>query len=375
MLSRTLRICMLVDKPLPSERATGIGVAAFNMSLALSRRGLTVHFICRGESNKTVWVNDHMAVHKVRNYSRDNLRVALDVMRRERPEVVHVHSTAALPSLLLGRALGRAVVVHSHGDEPLHPLRLGLMRKIEMDLSDQVVAVSEATRNDLINRKGLSPKKVVVAYNGVNIGDFKPSDRFSQVLAKYGLENFDRIILSIGAIQKRKGQWRIIRCLPTILKEWPNLAYVNVGRPYDEVYQARLREDAERLGISGNVKFLSAVPHDDLVSLINSAWLCVHPSSNEGFGLAVVEEMACGRPVVAFNVAALPEIIENGVDGVLVAPEDSLGLTNSILNLLGDASLAKRMGEAARQKVATKFTWDLAAAQLEGIYQGLLANR
>jgi glycosyltransferase involved in cell wall biosynthesis len=101
----------------------------------------------------------------------------------------------------------------------------------------------------------------------------------------------------------------------------------------------------------------------------------VHPSSYEPFGLAVVEEMACGRPVVAFNVAALPEIIENGVDGILVAPEDSPGLTSSILNLLGDASLAKRIGEAARQKVATKFTWDLAAAQLEGIYEEIVSNR
>jgi glycosyltransferase involved in cell wall biosynthesis len=371
-----LKVAVFVDKPVPRERPTGIGVAAFNMSLALSRRGLTVHYVCRGDTDKTVWVNDHLAVHTARNYSRDNIRVALDVMRRERPEVVHVHSTAALPSLLLGRALGRAVVVHSHGDEPLHPLRLGLMRKIEMDFSDRVVAVSEDTRTELITHQHLSPNKVVVAYNGVNIDDFKPSsDRFSEVLAKYGLENFDRIVLSIGAVQARKGQWRIIRCLPTILKEWPNLAYVNVGRPYDEAYQVRLREDAERLGISDNVRFLSGVPHEDLVALINSAWLCVHPSTQEAFGLAVVEEMACGKPVIAFKVAALPEIIEDGVDGILLAPGDSLGLMTWILNLLDDASLAKRMGEAARQKVATKFTWDLAAAQLERIYEGLVSNR
>jgi len=370
-----LRVAVFVDKPVPSERPTGIGIAAYNMSLALSRRGLTVHFVCRGEANKTVWVNDHLVVHTVRNYSRDNLRVALDVIKKERPEVVHVHSTAALPSLLLGRALGRAVVVHSHGDEPLRPLRPALMRKVGINFSHRVVAVSEATRKDIINHQRVSPKKVVVAYNGVNIGDFKPSGQSPEVLAKYGLESFERIILSIGAIQARKGQWRIIQCLPAILKEWPNLVYVNVGRPYDEVYQARLRGDAERLGISENVRFLSGVPDEDLVSLINSAWLCVHPSSYEPFGLAVVEEMACGRPVVAFNVAALPEIIENGVDGILVAPEDSPGLTSSILNLLGDASLAKRIGEAARQKVATKFTWDLAAAQLEGIYEEIVSNR
>ncbi len=370
-----MNVAVFVDKPVPSERPTGIGVAAFNMSLALSRRGLTIHYVCRGEANGTVWVNDNLEVRKVQNYSRDNVRVALDIMERERPEVVHVHSTAALPSLLLGRALGRAVVTHSHGDEPLHPLRLAMMRKIGMDLSHRVVAVSEITRMELINRQHLSPKKVVVAYNGVNIEDFRPSDTPSEVLAKYGLGNFDRIILSIGTVQQRKGQWRIIQSLPVLLKKWPNLAYLNVGRPYDPLYLSQLREYAERLGVSRNVRFLDAVPQVDLVSLINSASLCAHPSTKEAFGLAVVEEMACGRPVVALDTGPLPEIVENGVDGILVAPEDSGGLTSSILNLLDDASLAKRIGEAARRKVATKFTWDLTAIRLEGIYQNLLSNR
>ena len=370
-----MKVAVFVDKPLPYDRPTGIGVAAFNMSLALSKRELAIVYVCRGRTNNTVLVNDNLTVHTIRNFSRDNLRVSHDMMEKERPDVVHVHSTAALPSLILGRALARAVVVHSHGDEPLHPLRLTLMRKIGMNFSNRVVAVSDFNRRDLIKHHRLSPKKVVAVYNGVNIGDFKPSSRSSQVMAKYHLQDFEKIILSIGAVQQRKGQWRIIQSLPTLLKYWSNLVYVNVGRPYDDAYQTRLREDAVRLGVSENVRFLSGVSDEDLVSLINSPSVCVHPSSNEGFGLAVVEEMACGRPVVACDVAALPEIIDNGVDGILVPPLDSTALVSSILSLLGDPLLAKRIGEAARQKVATKFTWDLAAAQLEGIYQGLLTSR
>jgi glycosyltransferase involved in cell wall biosynthesis len=368
-----VKLVMFVDKPLPNERPTGIGVAAFNMALALSRRGDEVRFVCRGETERETSLNDRLTVQTIRNYSRDNLRAALDIMRRERPEIVHVHSTAALPSLLLGRALGRGVVVHSHGDEPLHPLRLALMRKIGMNFSHRVVAVSKTTREGLIRSQRLSPAKVVVAYNGVDTEEFRPSTGLHQVLMKYHLEDFDKIILSIGALQQRKGQEKIIQCLPEILEKWPHLVYVNVGRPYDKSYQARLMEGAERLGVSKNVKLLVTVPHEDLVPLINSAYLCVHASTREPFGLATVEEMACGKAVVAFDSGAMPEIIDDRVDGLLVPPDDQGALTRSILELLGDSQLAKTLGGAARTKVVTKFTWDQTASRLKTIYAGILS--
>jgi len=363
---------MFVDKPLPSERPTGIGVAAFNVALALSKRRIAVYFVCRGAVDENIVLNDDLTVRTIRNYSRDNVRVALDSLRTEDSDVVHVHSTAALPSLLLGRALGRAVVTHSHGDEPLHPIRLTLMRKVEMNLSHRVVAVSKINRDELIRNQRLSPKKVEIAYNGVNIDDFRPSNDLSRILPKYGLEDADKIVLSIGAVQERKGQWTIVQCLPKILKRWPNLTYVNVGRAYDSSYLDKLLKEAERLGVSKRVRLLTAVPHDDLVALINSAQVCVHPSTREAFGLAVVEEMACGRPVVAFEIGAMSEIIDSGVDGLLVQPNNQDELTASILDLLGDPQLSKKLGDAARAKVVAKFTWAQTASRLESVYSEIL---
>lgn len=366
-----MKVMVFVDKPLPRERPTGIGVAAFNMSLALSRRGLTVCYVCRGRTDITTKVNERMLVRTLRNYSRGNLFAAISLVREEMPDIFHVHSAAAFPSLLLGRALGRGVVMHAHGNEPMRPLGRALTRKAGMDLSQRVIAISEVTRRDLIGYQGLSPDKIEVAYNGVDVDAFTPLERQPEILRKYGLEKFDRIMLSMGAIQRRKGQHTIIQSLPSIVREWPNLAYVNVGRPYDERYEARLEGEARSLGVLGNVKFLRDVPQGDLVALINSASFCLHPSSSEAFGLAVVEEMACARAVIAYDSGAMPEIIENGSEGLLVDPKDNVDLRQSMQKLLSDDELTLRLGRAAREKVVRKFTWDLSAERLVAIYRGL----
>jgi glycosyltransferase involved in cell wall biosynthesis len=371
--SSAMRVITLVDKPVPSERPTGIGVAAFNMALALSRRRVDVHYVCRGAVEETISMNDHLRVQTIRNYSRDNVRVSLEALRKEAPDVFHVHSTAALPSLFLGRVFGTTVAMHSHGDEPLHPIRLALMRKAGMILSQRVIAVSEATRDDIIRTQHLSPKKIAVVYNGVSVEDFRPLPQTTHILQKYGLEGAGKILLSVGAVQQRKGQWTIIHCLPKILEIWPGLIYVNVGRAYDSLYQNQLLKEAERLGVSKNFRLLTGVPHDDLVALINSADVCVHPSTREAFGLAVAEEMACARPVVALDVDAMHEIIDDGVNGLLVQLNDHDNLTASILRLLADTELARRIGEAARAKVVAKFTWDQAAADLETLFREMLS--
>ncbi|MGD0637082.1 MAG: glycosyltransferase family 4 protein [Nitrososphaerales archaeon] len=367
-----MKVSMFVDKPLPSERPTGIGVAAFNMALALSRREITVRYVCRGGKDGAFSWNDHLTIQTIANYSRGNLGAARNLLRNEEFDVVHVHSSAALPSLILARALGKAVVMHSHGDEPLHPIRLALMRKVGMSLSQRVIAASNSNRDELIRNQRLSPGKISVVYNGVSTEAFKPSGGSAYVRPRYGLEVGGKIIFSIGTVQGRKGQSKIIQCLPEILQRWPNLTYVNVGRAYDPSYQDRLIKEAERLGVARRIRLLEEVPQDDLVALINSADVCVHAALREGFGLAVVEEMACGRPVVTFDIPTMAEIIESDVDGIRVQPNNREDLTKSILKLLEDPHLSRKLGDAARAKVIAKFTWDRAASRLEALYGELL---
>jgi glycosyltransferase involved in cell wall biosynthesis len=363
---------MLVDKPLPSERPTGIGVAAFNMALALSKRGITVHLVCRGKTEETSNLNNHLTIHTLRHYSRDNLAAFLAILKGEGCEIIHVHSSSAITSLIAAKTLRRPAVWHAHGDEPLRPIRLTLIRSIGMNLSQRVIATSRSTREAIVRNNHISPRKIVVAYNGVDIEEFRPSSGLSNVMSKYGLEGYDKMILSLGTVQESKGQSKMVECLPKILQRWSRLVYVNVGTPYDAAFQTRLLERTEVLGVSKAVKLFSDLPQSDLVALINAADLCVHPSVKEGFGLAVVEEMACGKAVVAFNVDSLPEIIDNGVDGLLVGPNNKEELTRALSDVIEDWEFAKSLGDAARKKVLGRFTWDRTASRLEQIYGELL---
>jgi len=291
-------------------------------------------------------------------------------MKETIPDVVHVHASAAAPSLVAAWALRRPTIFHSHSDQPLHPIRLTLIRNIEMTLSRKVIAVSESTRQDLIKNHGVPPEKIVVAYNGVDPEVFRPIQSYLPVLQKYGLDGFERIILSIGAVQPRKGQLLMVECLPEILKVWPRTAYVNVGTAYEQSFKDGLLGRARELGVSHAVRLLSGVPLGDLVALINAVDLCVHPSTKEGFVLAVAEEMACAKPVVAFDIGAMREMIDNRVDGILVA-RGREELVKSILEVLDDPGMMERMGAAARDKVVSKFTWEQTAIRLEQIYHEL----
>lgn len=368
-----MRVCMFEDKPLPSERPTGIGVAAFNMALALSRHGTTVRLVCRGETERTTSVNNNLTVQTLRHYSRDNLTAFLATLREGRIEIVHVHSSSAVPSLVAARALRRPALLHVHGDEPLRPNRLTVIRQIGMNLSQRVIATSGNTREDIIRNHHISPRKVVVAYNGVDIEEFRPSTGPSNITSKYGLDPYDKIILSVGTVQQSKGQSIVVECLPKILERWPRLVYVNIGAPYDLAFQSRLLERVRELGVSKAVKLLSGLPQSDLVALINAANLCVHPSTREGFGLAVVEEMACGKTVLAFSVDSIPEIIDDRSDGLLIRPNNKDDLERFILDALEDPQMTKKLGDAARLKVASKFTWDQTASRLEKIYSEVLS--
>ena len=148
---------------------------------------------------------------------------------------------------------------------------------------------------------------------------------------------------------------------------------MNIGAAYDQSYKKWLMEKAEGLGVERSVKFLENLPQEDLIAIINSSDVCLHPSTKEAFGLAVVEEMACGRAVLAFNIGAIPEIIDDRIDGLLIEPNAAEELTRSILEILENPQLAKRLGDAARLKVTSKFTWDQTASRLEKIYSETLS--
>lgn len=231
--------------------------------------------------------------------------------------------------------------------------------------ADHVIAVSEATRQDLIELYQTPPEKISVLYHGVT-PDFKPvtqADKLAEVRRKYHLGQHP-FILSVGTLQPRKNYRRLVQAFASLD---PALALVIVGSKgwnYADIFA-----EITRHGLAERVHVLGFVADSDLPALYSAASLFVYPSLYEGFGLPILEAMACGTPVVASNQSALPEVV--GEAGLLVDPKDIEAMAAAMARVLGDTSLRQTLVEAGPARAA-QFTWSNMANRLSALYQKLV---
>jgi len=230
--------------------------------------------------------------------------------------------------------------------------------------STHVIAVSESTKRDLIEKLGVAPDKITVVYEGVDHEKFRP--KADQPLAG----KVDReYLLFVGTVQPRKNLVRLIDAFSSLSSRFPNLDLVIAGKEgwlANEIYAA-----PKDFGVEKEVKFLGYVPTDKVVSLMNGARALVFPSLYEGFGLPVLEAMACGCPVVTSNISSLPEVA--GEAGILVDPYSVEDIARGISQVLELKGKARQITIEQGIKHAKKFTWRKAAEETIEVFESLRA--
>lgn len=238
--------------------------------------------------------------------------------------------------------------------------------RFAQEAADVVIAISQATKQDVVSHLGIAPDRVRVVYGGVD-PSFRPiEDRetLARAVAPFGLR-VGGYMLHVGTLEPRKNLVRLVEAYDqvrrTLGEDAPEL--VLVGARGWQV-QA-LFERVEALGIGDEVHVLGRVPAEALPALYNGAVLFVYPSLYEGFGLPPLEAMACGTPVVASDTSALPEVV--GEAGVLVDPYDTEALIAGMIGLLRDRSRCEALSARGLRRAA-QFTWARSAAQLLSIY-------
>jgi glycosyltransferase involved in cell wall biosynthesis len=215
-----------------------------------------------------------------------------------------------------------------------------------------VLTVSEFSRRALVDRYHLPPEKVLVTPNGVDREAFRPlQTEPAGIRERYRLDG--PFVLFVGRIEPRKNLPRLIRAFSRIRgKVGDGIRLVIAGQ--EDFRSREVFEEAKRQG-ERSVVFLGAVPDADLPALYNLAEALVYPSLAEGFGIPVLEAMACGTPVLASPRGALPEV---GGDAVLwVEPEDEEALAGGIERILTDSELRGRL-RAAGPARAERFDWN-----------------
>ena len=232
--------------------------------------------------------------------------------------------------------------------------------------ADLVLADSAATQADIVSLLGVSPDKVQVLYSGVH-PRFRPQPEPGEaehIRARYGLDKRP-YILSLGTVQPRKNYVRLIRAFTQLTTQPTHQLLIAGGRGW--LYEDILAE-AEKHG--DRVRILGFVDEADLPALYRHAALFAFPSLYEGFGLPVLEAMACGVPVVCSDASSLPEVA--GDAALLVHPLDTGALAQALARVLEDTDLRREM-IAKGLAQATRFTWEQAARQLLAAFDGMRA--
>jgi len=229
----------------------------------------------------------------------------------------------------------------------------------------RIMAISEATKRDVVDVLGVSPGKVIVTLLGVDPNRFFPDATQGQgkrMMAQYGVCR--PYVLYVGKLEPGKNLPILIEAFASIAERFSAHQLVLAGNPgwdYETIYEA-----ATRLPCRQRIRFTGFVDEDDLPALYAGADLFVYPSSYEGFGFPVLEAMACGTPVITSNISSLPELA--GDAGLLVDPQDVDALAGAMRRVLVDDALRQQM-RARGFEQARRFTWEETARRTLEVYE------
>lgn len=228
---------------------------------------------------------------------------------------------------------------------------------LSLERAAKIIAVSQSTRRDLIERLGIAPPKIEMIYQGVGEQFCVMDDRegLESVRTKHSLPR--RFILFVGGLNPHKNLSNLIRAYGNLLKEQPSLQEVGL------VVTAKLGGDigvTEEGGIREGVCFVPLADDSEslLIALYNLAEVLAMPSYYEGFGMPPLEAMACGTPVVSSNRGSLPEVV--GAAGILFDPDDVGAMASALKRVLNHREEQVRLREAGFNQVK-KFNWEVCA--------------
>jgi D-inositol-3-phosphate glycosyltransferase len=234
-----------------------------------------------------------------------------------------------------------------------------------------IVTASEHERVLLERYYGADPARMETVPCGIDLDRFRPLDR-GAARARLGLPPAGPVLLWVGRLEKLKGVDILIDAVAQLDERDFTLLIVG-GDEHAEELKDELRAQASAAGVSANVRFNGAVPHDELPVYYGAADVCVVPSYYESFGLVAVEAMACGTPVVASRVGGLVSTVTDGVSGYLIPWRCPEPFAEKLEVLLNNPELRANFGRAGRRSVE-RYRWRSVALQIGRVYDGALSE-
>ncbi len=231
---------------------------------------------------------------------------------------------------------------------------------------DRIITVSNYLKKELIKSYRTPEKKIHAIYNGVDTKRFNPKVDGGIIRDRYEIGSAP-LVLYVGRLAPYKGIHFLIKAIPHILKEVPNAKFLIAGS--DRFEAIKISELIPNVRIRNKLIFTGYVPDEDIPRIYAACDVFCYPSLWEGFGLTPAEAQACGRPAVAFDHCAIPEVIENKGTGILVKPGKYRELASAISFLLNNEKERGQMGRKGIERVRRLFSWDSAAKNSIIVYE------
>lgn len=371
----------------------GIGNVAFHQAKELAKLGYEVEVLTPNYKSKKFKQDDIEGVKVKRivplfKYGNAAYLPAVKrIIKEEKYNIVHLHYPFFGGAEFVGKAKKKykfKLVLHYHMDTvgrgwkgAIFTLHTKFVLPKIVKLADKIIVTSfdYAKESQLKEFIGKKPQKFIEVANGVDIEKFSPKDKDANLMTRLNLEPFQKVILFVGGLDSAhyfKGVDYLIRAYKllraTDLGKQTKLVIVGEGD-----LKPHYKDLTGQLNLFDHVVFIGGVSEDDLPKYYNLSDLVVLPSidKSEAFGMALIEGMACAKPVIATNLPGVRTVVDDQKNGLLVKAKDAEDLATKMNHLLTNPDLSSQFGQQGRQKVEAKYSWGKFGQKIDQIYKSL----
>jgi len=291
-------------------------------------------------------------------------------MRRENIDILHSHGYKSnIYGFAAARFLGRPIVSTCHNwiaADVKTRLYYKLDKKI-LPYFNKVAAVSETIVEEL-GEIGVKPGKVELIFNGIGTERFRAADR--SMREEFGIGEKTTVVGAVSRLSEEKGLDRLLEAAVPVLERFPDTLFLLVG---DGPMRGALEDRARTLKISDKVVFAGI--REDMPGVYAAFDIFVLPSLLEGLPMVLLEAMAAARPIVASAVGAIPRVIRDDKEGLLIPPGDAGAIQEALLRLLGDRAFTENLGNSALKRVEDGFSSSYMSSRYIEVYEESLGLR
>lgn len=397
---KTGRVKVAIIAPFsPFEREGGLQTYSYGLAKNLSKLNIEIHLFVRTykKSNRVVQESPSLFIHSIpldaENSNHLELLNSLSNLDYDLIHIVGFGSGFSFRELFLNKkkSIKTKYIQHSpttviseylgiydlkegfglklrawHPKNLIEFVIMALLDLKKFRLADTIIVPSKRTKKEIMRWYRIKKDKIEVIPYGVDLNTFKTENGLKN---KKNDKTFE--VLTVCRLKFRKGLPLLIQCIPNVLKAIPNVKFKIVGPPHHGYVYEKLKDLINKRNLTESVELLGGVSPKDIPYYYNSSNIFLFPSIQEGFGIVLLEAMACGKPVVAFDIEPINEVIINNVTGLLVPKYNTDALANAVVTLLKNEELRKKMGEMGK-KCAKNYSCELEASRTATLYKRIL---